>query len=238
MLFRSPDAVRAVDQVLEIDSEASSNIKALYRRGIARMHLGLYKEAKADLMDAYKIDNKNKEVRKALGQLKEEIANAKNKEKAAFGGMFGKVDFYNDKKGLLVPNAKGDNPHVYFQIKHGDESLGKIVMQLYKDITPKTAENFRCLCTGEKGEGKLGKPLYYKGSTFHRVIQGFMCQVSFGNDCVESGSFTAVTVALSSIACIWRFSFLLNCNAPLFWHALSGRRLYEWRWDRRRVDLW
>jgi len=171
-----PDAVRAVDQVLEIDSEASSNIKALYRRGIARMHLGLYKEAKADLMDAYKIDNKNKEVRKALGQLKEEIANAKNKEKAAFGGMFGKVDFYNDKKGLLVPNAKGDNPHVYFQIKHGDESLGKIVMQLYKDITPKTAENFRCLCTGEKGEGKLGKPLYYKGSTFHRVIQGFMCQ--------------------------------------------------------------
>ncbi len=52
----------------------------------------------------------------------------------------------------------------------------RIIMQLYKDITPKTAENFRCLCTGEKGEGKKGKPLHFKGSTFHRVIRDFMIQ--------------------------------------------------------------
>lgn len=83
---------------------------------------------------------------------------------------------YTEKKGPLIPNAKGDNVHVYFEIKHGDETLGKVVMQLYQDITPKTAENFRCLCTGEKGEGKLGKPLYYKGCGFHRVIKDFMIQ--------------------------------------------------------------
>ena len=49
-------------------------------------------------------------------------------------------------------------------------------LQLYTDITPKTAENFRCLCTGEKGVGRSGKPLHYKGSVFHRVIPKFMCQ--------------------------------------------------------------
>jgi tetratricopeptide (TPR) repeat protein len=118
------DVTRACNHVLEIESE-TKNIKALYRRGLARVNLGLYKEAKADLMDAYKIDNANKDVRKALALLKAEIANSKKKEKEAFGGLFNKVDFYNDKQGVLVPNSKGDNPHVYFQIKHGDEDLGR-----------------------------------------------------------------------------------------------------------------
>lgn len=45
-------------------------------------------------------------------------------------------------------------------------------MELRADVVPKTAENFRCLCTGEKGRGKLGAPLHFKGSKFHRVIPG------------------------------------------------------------------
>ncbi|KAJ7565001.1 hypothetical protein O6H91_02G043900 [Diphasiastrum complanatum] len=68
------------------------------------------------------------------------------------------------------------NPRVYFDILIGGTPAGRIVMELYADTTPKTAENFRALCTGEKGVGKSGKPLHFKGSTFHRVIPNFMCQ--------------------------------------------------------------
>jgi len=171
-----PDAIASCDKILEIDAE-QGNIKALYRRGTARLHLGLFKEAKADLMNAYTEDRTNKDVRKALKQLKEAAAKAKQKEKAAFGGMFDKPGgFYSDKKGPLIPNAKGNNPHVYFDVNHGDKSMGRVVMQLYADITPKTAENFRALCTGEKGDGTLGKPLHYKGCSFHRIIKDFMIQ--------------------------------------------------------------
>lgn len=68
------------------------------------------------------------------------------------------------------------NPRVFFDILIGKAKAGRIVMELFADVVPKTAENFRCLCTGEKGIGRSGKPLHYKGSAFHRIIPNFMCQ--------------------------------------------------------------
>jgi hypothetical protein len=66
---------------------------------------------------------------------------------------------------------------VFFDITIGGKAAGTLVFKLYDDVAPRTAQNFRCLCTGERGLGKTtGKPLWYKGSIFHRIIKGFMVQ--------------------------------------------------------------
>ncbi|KAI8834401.1 cyclophilin-like domain-containing protein [Chytriomyces cf. hyalinus JEL632] len=67
-----------------------------------------------------------------------------------------------------VPKKAG-NPKVFFEMAAGNTPLGRIEMELRADVVPKTAENFRALCTHEKGFG-------FKNSIFHRVIPGFMCQ--------------------------------------------------------------
>ena len=63
------------------------------------------------------------------------------------------------------------NPKVFFDMMIGSAQIGRIVMELKADIAPKTAENFRALCTGEKGGD-----LKYAGSSFHRIIPSFMIQ--------------------------------------------------------------
>eukprot|EP00252_Welwitschia_mirabilis_P003456 TRINITY_DN13527_c0_g1_i1.p1 TRINITY_DN13527_c0_g1~~TRINITY_DN13527_c0_g1_i1.p1 ORF type:complete len:362 (-),score=81.70 TRINITY_DN13527_c0_g1_i1:349-1434(-) len=75
------------------------------------------------------------------------------------------------------------NPRCFLDISIAGELEGRIVVEVFSDVVPKTAENFRALCTGEKGIGpNTGAPLHYKGVPFHRVIKGFM---------IQSGDFSA-----------------------------------------------
>lgn len=69
-----------------------------------------------------------------------------------------------------------ENPRVFFDVSIGGEAAGRVVIELRKDVAPRTVENFRSLCTGERGIGSSGKRLHFKGCAFHRIIPGFMCQ--------------------------------------------------------------
>merc|ERR1719408_591315 len=75
--------------------------------------------------------------------------------------------------GLGLKSRKLDlsmkNPTVFFDVDIGGSSAGRITFELFADVAPKTCENFRALCTGEKGMG-------YKGCSFHRIIPEFMLQ--------------------------------------------------------------
>lgn len=79
--------------------------------------------------------------------------------------------------------APQQRPRCYLDIESDDEEYGRIVLELYNEICPITCENFRSLCTGEKGKSQLStQPLCYRGCRFHRVIKAFM---------IQSGDFTA-----------------------------------------------
>jgi len=88
-------------------------------------------------------------------------------------GLGGSIAAYAFTRSFFSKTAgakAADNlPKVFFDVKAGDKSLGRVVMELRSDVVPKTAENFRQMCTGEAGFG-------YANTSFHRIIPGFMCQ--------------------------------------------------------------
>ncbi len=161
------------DNIVRV-SGSNTPAKILFRRGQALTALGELKQAKEDLFLAAKQEPKNRPIRQALERAIKAIEEEKAREKATFGGIF-KASLYEDKADL-PPQWKGELPRVFFDVQIGDAEPERVVFQLRPDVVPKTAENFRALCTGEKGTGTSGKPLHFKNSSFHRIIPGFMCQ--------------------------------------------------------------
>eukprot|EP01062_Namystynia_karyoxenos_P082461 TRINITY_DN9292_c1_g1_i1.p1 TRINITY_DN9292_c1_g1~~TRINITY_DN9292_c1_g1_i1.p1 ORF type:complete len:489 (+),score=172.09 TRINITY_DN9292_c1_g1_i1:75-1541(+) len=176
--------ISAADKVLAKDPD---NVKALFRRGQARVARGEHEDAVGDFKRCAELDPGNKEVERALAKAQQGAKAARQKEKEMLKGMFGGLAKHSAEQEAAKAKAEAEaralaaerrksNPKVWFDITIGGEPSGRIEFELYSHCAPKTAENFRALCTGEKGVGKAGKPLHYKGCVFHRIIPGFMCQ--------------------------------------------------------------
>ena len=165
-------------KAIEIDANAT---KALYLRSVAHMKSGDLDEAMADIKAAIKIAPTDGNLRNQFEAIKKEKASKAQKQKKGFAAFFAE-GVYNEKEAVKVtkrhdtlPAFNPENPQTYFDITIGTEGeegfeSGRVVFELFADV-PKTCENFRALCTGEKGE-----QFHYKGNCFHRIIAGFMMQ--------------------------------------------------------------
>eukprot|EP00931_Biecheleriopsis_adriatica_P031533 TRINITY_DN18482_c0_g1_i2.p1 TRINITY_DN18482_c0_g1~~TRINITY_DN18482_c0_g1_i2.p1 ORF type:complete len:347 (-),score=84.08 TRINITY_DN18482_c0_g1_i2:51-1040(-) len=141
-------------QALKID-------QAFYRRGLAQEGLGKIQAAAGDLQRAARIEPRNADIRKKYEELKKRLAdNDKQEEEEA-----------------PVVHDLTSLPRAFMEIAVGDAEPVRLVFVLYTDSVPKTAENFRQLCTGEhSGKTARGKPFHYKGSVLHRMVPGLMIQ--------------------------------------------------------------
>jgi len=117
--------------------------------------------------------------------------------------------------------AKPDDPRVYMDIEIGGKPAGRLELQLFQSICPRTASNFRLLCTGETGLATAGGvPLAFEGSTFHRVIPGFMCQ---GGDFTKGDGTGGESVYGEKFDDEWEGGVVLHSQPMLLSMANAGR---------------
>ncbi|CAE7570430.1 ppiA [Symbiodinium sp. CCMP2456] len=127
----------------------------------------------------------------------------------------------SDLKELPISDASSDeNPKVFLSMKIGDAEPEQVVIELFAKSYPKTAENFRALCTGEKGEGKSGKKLTFKGNTFHRIIPGFMCQ---GGDFTNENGTGGESIYGEKFEDEWTNGYITHSKAGMLSMANAGK---------------
>ncbi|CAI2366512.1 unnamed protein product [Moneuplotes crassus] len=170
------EAIRACDKSINIDDQ---NPKAYYHRANANRKMKQFENAIADLKSAIKLSPKDKALRKEFQACKDE-KKAHDKSQAKMLTDFFAEGVYNEIKPDIthyeekLPEYDPSNPIVFLDIQIGDNEDKRVVFELFNNNTPRAAENFRCLCTGEKSTED--KPLHFKGNVFHRVVTGFMAQ--------------------------------------------------------------
>lgn len=161
---------RVIKYCTEVLKHDPSNEKAFYRRAQAlRQFPDRLEEARKDFAEAIRLAPNNKALRNEYQELLEEVKMKRKADQKAYGTIFKEQAAIYEKQ----------NPRVFFEVAQGKKLLGRLEMELFSNKVPLTAENFRALCTGEKG-GSLS----YMKTIFHRVIEGFIIQ---GGDVSMSG---------------------------------------------------
>ena len=164
-------AISNAQKAIEIDSK---NSKAFFRLANALNESGDHKSAYETARKAIDIDPHNKDLRDLYKKSYDAFRTGQMKEKEMYQKMFASQALYEAP--IKAEYHNPTNPVVFLDLKVGSADPVRLEIELFKSVAPKTAENFRALCTGEKGIGASGKPLHYKGSIFHRMIKDFMLQ--------------------------------------------------------------
>ncbi|KAL3931219.1 MAG: hypothetical protein SGPRY_001215 [Prymnesium sp.] len=151
-----------------LGKERGAHVKALYRRGKALTAMSEFERARRDLKEAARLDPSNRDVREAWELVKQREVSQKGWQDEVLSKMTTKLLYREVNVGRRI---RSTHPKVWMDISIEARHVGRIVFELFEDRAPKTAENFRALCTGEKGISKIsGRPLHYRGCCFHRAV--------------------------------------------------------------------
>uniref|UniRef100_A0A7S0YPB6 peptidylprolyl isomerase n=1 Tax=Hemiselmis tepida TaxID=464990 RepID=A0A7S0YPB6_9CRYP len=182
------EAIDACDSALKIEER---NVKALLRRAQCGIKVGgRATRVEEDIRAVLAVEPNNKDalgLRVELSKKSKERSEASaSKQKRVLGSFWSKDGsqksaIYEDMVSEEAQDKKVD-PVCFLEVSVNSVSQGTVYIELFTKKAPKTCENFRCLCTGEKGVDSQGTKLHYEGSLLHRIVKGFIVQ---GGDVVH-----------------------------------------------------
>lgn len=141
-----------------------TNERALFRRAQAlRRFPDRLEDALKDLNEAIRVAPSNRQLRDEHRSLVAEIKDKRQADKQAYGSFL--------KQGADIYQA--ERVRVFLEFAQGKKLLGRVEIELFNDLVPKSAENFSALCTGYPEDSKR---LHYQGTPMHRVVEGFIVQ--------------------------------------------------------------
>mmetsp|Transcript_121693 Transcript_121693/g.306138 ORF Transcript_121693/g.306138 Transcript_121693/m.306138 type:complete len:568 (+) Transcript_121693:30-1733(+) len=174
---RLHEAALHASKALSLDP---SNSKAVYRRGLAHMGIGLLKQAREDLMAAARREPRSSEVRAQLQACQKRLQASEQQDRSAFEGMFHRGSLYGEKVEAPCVRNLDRLAQVFLRFEVEGRGLageGRVEFALYEDTAPKAAESFRLLCQGTSaGSAEAVPSRCYRGSLVHRLVKGSVLQ--------------------------------------------------------------